>query len=502
MTAPFRLNDGQCEAVRLLGGPARHILLRGGSRSGKTFVLIRAIVIRTLKEPGSRHGIFRHRLTALKASVLRDTFPKVMRLCFPDVGWKLERQDCVVTFSNGSTILFGGLDDEQRTEKILGLEFATVYLNEASQISCGARNMLLMRLAQKCGLVAREYIDANPPSMGHWLYALFEAGIEPKSGEPVPDRSLYTTMVLNPAVNRQNLSPEYLAGLEALPERERRRFLHGEYQAAVEGALWRIETFRREAAVTAVSRAEVAARMRRIIVSVDPSGAAGPEDFRSDEIGIVVCGVDADGIGHVLKDLSARDSPAGWAGRALRAFDDWRAERIVAERNFGGALVEGTIRSVRAHAPVRLVTAARGKAARAEPVAALYEVGRVIHHGRFAVLEDQLCHFSVSGYRGPRSPDRAGASARTARLLALKRVLDGTQYDVLPHPFSMERSGGGNIFPCPAGVRRRGPICAGRWSMSRFPCCSETCTGRIWWRMTRGSGTPWGFLRPRPGWLP
>nr|WP_197463200.1 phage terminase large subunit [Gluconobacter thailandicus] len=408
-TASFRLNDAQRDAVRLLGGPARHILLRGGSRSGKTFVLIRAVVIRALKASGSRHGIFRHRLTALRASVLRDTFPKVMRLCFPQVSWKLVQQENIVTFPNGSTIFFGGLDDEQRTEKILGLEFSTVYLNEASQISYGARNMLLTRLAQKSGLVNREYIDANPPSVGHWLYALFEMGIEPKSGEPIGDRSLYDTMILNPHSNKDNLGEEYIAALEALPERERRRFLHGEYQAAVEGALWRIDSFRREAAITSGSRMDVACRMRRILVSVDPSGASGPEDYRSDEIGIVVCGVDADGVGHVLEDLSARDSPAGWATRALHALDDWRAERIVAERNFGGALVENTIRSVRAHAPVRLVTAARGKAARAEPVAALYEIGKVVHHGRFETLEDQLCHFSVSGYRGSRSPDRADA---------------------------------------------------------------------------------------------
>ncbi|OAG74042.1 DNA packaging protein [Gluconobacter japonicus] len=361
MTASFRLNDAQRDAVRLLGGPARHILLRGGSRSGKTFVLIRAVVIRALKAAGSRHGIFRHRLTALRASVLRDTFPKVMQLCFPQVSWKLERQENIVTFPNGSTIFFGGLDDEQRTEKILGLEFSTVYLNEASQISYGARNMLLTRLAQKSGLVNREYIDANPPSVGHWLYALFEMGIEPKSGEPIADRSLYDTMILNPHSNKDNLGEEYIAALEALPERERRRFLHGEYQAAVEGALWRIDSFRREAAITAGSRMDVACRMRRILVSVDPSGASGPEDYRSDEIGIVVCGVDADGVGHVLEDLSARDSPAGWAARALHALDDWRAERIVAERNFGGALVENTIRSVRAHAPVRLVTARAGK---------------------------------------------------------------------------------------------------------------------------------------------
>jgi len=409
MTVSFKLNPGQVEANRLLGSGARHILLRGGSRSGKTFVLIRAIVIRALRVPGSRHGVFRYRLTALKASVLRDTFPKVMRLCFPEVSYRVERQDNIVLFPNGSTILFGGLDDQERTEKILGLEFATVYLNEASQISYGARNILLTRLAQKCDLEPREYIDANPPSTGHWLYALFELGVEPKSGEPLLDRERFATMVINPDVNRDNLASDYLDWLQALPERERRRFLSGEYQSAIEGALWRIESFRRGAAVTGQNRLEIAQGMRRIVVAVDPSGASGPEDFRSDEIGIVVCGMDHSGNGHVLEDLSLRESPAGWARRALRALDDWGAERIIAERNFGGALVEGTIRGVRAHAPVKMVNAARGKAARAEPVAALYEVGRVEHHGRFSLLEDQLMNFSVIGYQGARSPDRADA---------------------------------------------------------------------------------------------
>lgn len=405
----FRLNPGQLAANGLLAGAARHILLRGGSRSGKTFLLLRAMVIRALKAEGSRHGVFRYRLVALRASILLDTFPKVMRLCFPGVPYRLDRQDNLVRFPNGSSIFFGGLDDAQRTEKILGLEFATVFLNEASQISYGARNVLLTRLAQRCGLEVREYIDANPPATDHWLYALFEAGVDPKSGEALADRLLYATMILNPDSNRENLSAHYLSQLEALPERERRRFLLGEYQAVVDGALWRIEMFRRRPVISAGTREDVARSMRRIVVAVDPSGASGPEDVRSDEIGIVVCGVDAEGNGHVLEDASLRDGPAAWAARALKAFDEWRAERIVAERNFGGALVEATIRSVRAAAPVRSVVAARGKSARAEPVAALYEMGKVFHHGRFEVLEDQLCRFSAQGYRGAKSPDRADA---------------------------------------------------------------------------------------------
>ncbi|ARW15786.1 phage terminase large subunit [Komagataeibacter europaeus] len=408
MKHAFSLTPDQRTANQLLGGPATHILLRGGARSGKTFVLVRAVVIRALKAAGTRHGIFRHRLNALRATVLADTFPTVMRRCFPTVPWALSRTDWTVEMPNGSVILFGGLDDDDRTEKILGLEFATVYLNEASQITYGARNMLLTRLAQKSPLALKEYIDANPPTTAHWLYRVFEDGVDPTSAAPL-DRARYATMRLNPDGNRANLSPEYMAQLEALPERERRRFMLGEYQQAVDGALWRMEDFRRAAAVTPATRGRVAATMRRIVVAVDPSGCSGPEDTRSDEIGIVACGVDAGGNGHVLTDLSRRDSPAGWARAALQAQVDWGAERIVAEHNFGGALVEATLRGINPNAALRMVTASRGKAARAEPVAALYEQGRVTHHGTFAMLEEQLCQFSASGYHGPHSPDRADA---------------------------------------------------------------------------------------------
>lgn len=403
------LNPKQAEANRLLGSAATHILLRGGSRSGKTFLLLRAVAIRAMKAPGTRHGVFRHRFNALKHTIIGDTFPKVMRLCFPDVPYALNRTDWFVTLPNGSEILFHGLDSSDRTEKILGLEFATVYMNEASQISYAARNMLITRLAQKSPLALKEYIDANPPTTSHWLYSLFEKKVEPKSGEPLKDPESYQTMQINPDANRENLSPEYLAQLEALPEKERQRFLFGNYQAAIDGALWSLDRIKRAAPVGDANRVAVIAQMRRIVVAVDPSGCSGPEDTRSDEIGISVCGIDGDKNGHVLADLTLRAGPAGWAKTAIDALDLWRADRIVAERNFGGAMVEATITAARATAPVKLVTASRGKYVRAEPIAALYEQGRVTHHGRFPDLEDQMCQFSAAGFQGSKSPDRADA---------------------------------------------------------------------------------------------
>lgn len=422
----FRLNPGQAEANKILASSATHILLRGGSRSGKTFVLIRAMVIRAMRSPGTRHGVFRHRFNALKHSVIFDTFPKVMSLCFPGALYSLNKTDWFVTFPNGSEILFHGLDSSDRTEKILGLEFATVYLNEASQISYGARNMLLTRLAQKSDLRVREYIDANPPTTSHWLYGLFEEKIEPKSGEPLREASDYVTMQINPGANRENLSEAYLFQLEGLPEKERQRFLYGNYQTAIEGALWVLDRIKRAPAVTDSTLDCIRDQMSRIVIAVDPSGCEGHEDYRSDEIGISVCGLDMDGVGHVLEDLSGRYSPSQWASVAISAYDRWRADVIVAERNFGGALVEANIRSVRDTAPVRVVTASRGKVARAQPVAGLYEQGRVLHRGRLPDLEEQLVQFSTAGYQGARSPDRADAAVWAITELMLAGEADWT----------------------------------------------------------------------------
>src|SRR2546430_15468273 len=115
--------------MRLLSGTQTHTLLVGGSRSGKTFLDVRTIVIRALAAPGSRHAILRFRYNACKQSIGLDTLPKVMKLCFPDVPFKWNDQMGYFTIGDGSEIWLGGLDDKERTEKILGLEFATIYLN-------------------------------------------------------------------------------------------------------------------------------------------------------------------------------------------------------------------------------------------------------------------------------------------------------------------------------------------------------------------------------------
>lgn len=145
----------------------------------------------------------------------------------------------------------------------------------------------------------------------------------------------------------------------------------------------------------------------RVVVAVDP-----PVSQHGDECGIVVCAVGESGIAQVLADCSlARAAPERWARAVADAARAWQADRVVAEANQGGQMVGSVLRAAEIALPLKLVHASRGKSARAEPVAALYEAGRVRHTAMFAALEDQLCGIMAGGgYEGPgRSPDRADA---------------------------------------------------------------------------------------------
>jgi phage terminase large subunit-like protein len=148
--------------------------------------------------------------------------------------------------------------------------------------------------------------------------------------------------------------------------------------------------------------------MKRIVVAVDPSGTRGEEDS-GDSVGIVVVGLGADDLGYVLADRTCKMSPDGWGRRAVTAYHEFGADRIVAERNFGGAMVEHVIRTVDRNVSYKEVTASRGKIARAEPASALYEQSKVRHVRPFVELEDQMAAMTSEGYVGDGSPDRCDA---------------------------------------------------------------------------------------------
>ena len=220
-------------------------------------------------------------------------------------------------------------------------------------------------------------------------------------------RRIIAGRFLNPPDNIANLSKEFLTSLENLPEKQRKRFYDGVYVDEVDGALWTYETID----LNRCQAEDIPEEKRAaVVVALDPSGAAGRDDLNADEIGIVVAARGFDGDCYILADRSCREAPAVWGRRAVMAFHEFRADCIVAESNFGGEMVRATIQAADRNVPVRLVTASRGKAVRAEPISVRYAQGQVHHAGRFGKLEDQFCAFSSAGYTGGGSPDHADAA--------------------------------------------------------------------------------------------
>jgi Phage terminase large subunit len=181
---------GQEAARRLLEGPQRYTCLAGGTRSGKTFLIVRMIMIRALQAKGSRHAILRHHANAARASIALGTLPQVVQLCFPGVRLKEHRQDGYFALPNGSRVWIGGLDDNDRVEKILGLEYASVFLNEASQIPYSTALVAFTRLAQVTrGIHQHAFVDLNPAGKSHWTNVLFGEQRDPVSMQPIKERN-------------------------------------------------------------------------------------------------------------------------------------------------------------------------------------------------------------------------------------------------------------------------------------------------------------------------
>jgi phage terminase large subunit-like protein len=406
----FKLTDRQHTAIEQIGS-ADNVLLYGGSRSTKTFTILRTIVTRALAARNSRHAVLRFRFNHVKASVVYDTFPKVMELCFPQITYKLDKSDWFAMLPNGSEIWFGGLDDKERSEKILGNEYATIFLNECSQISYSSYLILITRLAQVCTytmgneirqLSLKMLLDENPPVMGHWTHKLFIEKKDPISKKPLGNPEDYASLLMNPADNAENLPKSYLARLENLPKRQRDRFWLGKFGDENENALWN-DMVIEQSRVNGDDLPE----MVRIVVPVDPSGADDDENKNNDDIGIGVIGLGVDGNAYVLEDLTIKAGPGTWGKVVASAYERHEADRVIGEQNFGGAMVEFVVRAANPNISYKAVTASRGKTVRAEPISALHEQGKIKLVGRFDELEDELKGFTTTGYTGSRSPNRA-----------------------------------------------------------------------------------------------
>lgn len=415
----MKLTDKQQEAQVICAGPAKHIMLFGGSRSGKTFLHVRNVAMRAIKAPGSRHGIFRFRAQHVHESIVLDTFPKVMRIAFPGVHYDMHKQDGYATIphddSEDSEIWFSGLDDKERVEKVLGKEFATLYFNECSQIPMSSVDTAMTRLAQLVTeridgrepkpLKVRAYYDCNPPSKAHWTYKRFIQKIDPDTRLPLVNANEYAHFQINPGDNAENLSADYLQTLQGMSARLQKRFLKGEFADATPNQLFAEEIIERWRSRSTDTLPDFV----RVVVGVDPSGSGDVDNADNDEIGIVVGALGVDGNAYLLQDCTVKAGPATWGNVATSAFDRHAADIVVGEANFGGAMVEHVIQTARPRTAFKMVTASRGKAVRAEPFSSLYEHGKIRHVGSFPELEDEMTAFSTFGYVGERSPNRADA---------------------------------------------------------------------------------------------
>lgn len=396
MVKGFIKTEKQKEATRLHASPATFILLSGGSRSGKTFINVRDIIVRALKAPNSRHLIARKRFNHVKQSIYYDTLQKVLKICFPnlvkDVDYVENKSDWFIKFSNGSEIWLAGLDNGERLEKILGNEYCTIYINEVSEIGWDSVEMVKSRLAQKVmftnkngeeeELSLKMYFDCNPPSKRHWTYIVFVLGKNPIDKQPLPDAADYVWLRMNPDDNKQNIAKTYLTVLESMSAKSRKRFKDGDWTDDDEKALWKTELLD----ATRMSKSDLP-ELKKLVVAIDP---AGTSNASSDDTGIIVVGQDYSGHGWVLEDATGKMKPNEWAKKAIALYERWEADCIVGEVNFGGDMVENTIHSVDKGVPFKQVRATRGKALRADPIVALYEQGLIHHVGVLAALEDEM----------------------------------------------------------------------------------------------------------------
>lgn len=366
---------------------SRYKAIFGGRGSGKSHFFADAAVLNATNSRGLRVLCVREVQKSLKESAKRLIEDKIR-------GRGLSRQfDVLTTEIRGpgdGVFTFVGMQDHT-ADSIKSYEgYDIAWVEEAQSLS--ARSLELLRpTIRKPG--SELWFSWNPRASRDAVDQFFR-------GEDPPDNAIIHKINydLNPWFPDE-LEQERLLDKKARPDRYAHVWL-GEYEPTAIGAIWSRTTIHEG------RRHEVPPDLNRVLVAVDPAISA---EAGSDEHGIVVVGRGEDQRGYVLDDVSMRGSPRQWADRAIAAYDRYSADCIVIERNQGGDMVRHTLEAARPGLPIREVVATRGKHVRAEPIAALYEYGRISHVGTFERLEDQMTQMTAAGYDGDGSPDRVDA---------------------------------------------------------------------------------------------
>lgn len=416
----FKLSDKQTEALRVMTDPiARHTLLQGGARSGKTLLCIRAIFLRAMMYPRSRHLSLRLHRTNAEKYLWRQTMRDVVEKCFPNVALEFNNSRMIVTFPNGSTHWFGGLDSGDRTDGLLGSEWNTIHFDEANEMLSDnmqtARTRLSLKTRSMDGrsfCINRTFATVNPTYKTHHLYKTYVEKHDVNQNLPMPPKqaALYNWCQINPIDNMANLGEDYLTELESLSPAHRMRFLMGEWSEESKDALFKMNDINRNRIKTQQEASAI--QFDKIVVAVDPAVSSGD---RADMTGIIVVGWvrphsndrRSSGQYYILEDRSLVGTPDDWAQAVYEAYVHWKADIVVGEVNNGGDLVEKNILSVSRTIPFQKVWASRGKVMRAQPVVALNERGDLHIVVSLPELEGEMVGWNPNS--GEASPNRLDA---------------------------------------------------------------------------------------------
>lgn len=390
----FRAHRKQREPTK----PYRTWLFLGGRGAGKTRAGAEWLVSRV--RTGERLALIGPTLHDVREVMVEGPSGLLAVSRERGVRWEASRRRLVW---NGGGVAYAFSAEDP--DSLRGPQFHHAWADEFCAWKKPAETLAMLRFGLRLGAAPQLMVSTTPRPIPALKALMAQPGV-------VTERA-------PTSINAANLSPDFVADLTAVygGTRLAAQELDGLVVEDLEGALWRLADLER-------ARGAAPARFDRVVVGLDP-----PITATGDACGIVVCGL-AGGRGYVLADRSARGlSPLAWAGRAVRTARDFDADLIVAEANQGGEMVGECLRIGGADRPVKLVHATRGKRARAEPVAALYEQGRVVHCGLFPALEEEMLALGTAAQAG--SPDRADALVWALGELMLGARREGPRVMVL-----------------------------------------------------------------------
>lgn len=370
----------------------------GGRGSAKSWEFVNAAIFHAVTTPRLRVVFLREIMANLKESSLELVRTRLQH--YGLLGTYFREVDGTFIGLGGQKIMFIGLWKGGKPEGIKSLEGAGLTIMEEAQEARQASLDVLMPTILRTP-ISELWAIWNPRLATDPIDVFFRGPVKPKRA--VVRKINHDQNPYFPEALRE------LMTLDFLKDRLRAVWIwHGGYMPSVQGAIWN-----REGLDEAWRMGQLATTgWGRVVVGVDPSGGG-------DDVGIVAAAVYGDGAIVLSDDTCSASSPMGWATQVAKTVERWGADCVVAEKNFGGDMVESTLRAGGVKARVKLVTASRGKQVRAEPIAALYDQNRVRHREQFPLMEAEMLMTTPAGYQGDESPNRMDALVWALSELAL-----------------------------------------------------------------------------------